>query len=102
LLRNTKTYRWAADIRKSYSILKGMDRRVITSSTGSSKGNVLLSYILDAFFLKPDDPALLKHTHYWETRQIAQTWLDLGYTVDAIHWKNQHLYRKSITTSLLM
>jgi hypothetical protein len=33
---------------------------------------------------------MLKHTHYWETRQIAQTWLDLGYSVDAIHWKNQH------------
>ena len=66
----------------------------IVESIAKAVGNrhaatLLLSYILDAFFLQPDDPTLLKHTHYWETRQIAQTWLDLGFAVDAIHWKNQ-------------
>jgi glycosyltransferase involved in cell wall biosynthesis len=91
LLGNTKPYRLAAEVKKGLAALDGMDRRVVSlTPSGSPRGTVLLSYILDAFFLQSDDPSLLKHTHYWETRQIAQTWLDLGYAVDAIHWKNQH------------
>jgi len=90
-LGNSKPYRLAAEVKKSLAALHGMDRRVVTLTPRQpARGNVLLSYILDAFSLQPEDPTLLKHTHYWETRQIAQTWLDFGYTVDAIHWKNQH------------
>jgi len=90
-LVNTKPYRLAAEVKKALAAHQGLDRRVVTLRPPEPpRGNVLLSYILDAFFLQPDDPTLLKHTHYWETRQIAQTWLDLGYEVDAIHWKNQH------------
>jgi hypothetical protein len=68
-----------------------MDRRVVRLTPGGEiRGNVLLSYILPAFFHQPNDPVFFKHTHYWETLQIAKTWLELGYSVDAIHWKNQH------------
>jgi glycosyltransferase involved in cell wall biosynthesis len=90
LLGDTKPYRLAAEVKKSVANFHEKDWRMISLTPSEpTRGNVLLSYILDTFFLQPDDPALLKHTHYWETHQIAQTWLDLGYTVDAIHWKNQ-------------
>lgn len=90
-LGNTKPYRLAAEVRKGLAAMHGMDRRVITlTPPGPPRGTVLFSYILDGFYLQPDDPALLKHTHYWETRQMAQTWLDLGYEVDVIHWENRH------------
>jgi len=89
-LRKTKPYLLTAEVKKSITNFNSMDRRVVSVSPARpGRGNVLLSYILDAFFLKINDPLLLKHTHYWETRQIAQTWLDLGYAVDAINWKNQ-------------
>lgn len=90
-LGNTKPYRLAAGLRRSFAALNGMDRRVVMLTPAEPpRGAVLFSYILEAFYLQPDDPALLKHTHYWETRQMARTWLDLGYAVDVIHWKNQH------------
>ena len=89
-LGNTKPYRLAAEVRKGLAAIHGMDRRVVTlTPPGPPRGTVLFSYILDGFYLQPDDPAMLKHTHYWETRQMVQTWLDLGYAVDVIHWKNQ-------------
>ena len=89
-LSKTRPYLLAAEVKKSIANFHSMDRRVVSLTPAAPvRGNVLLSYILDAFFLKLNDSLLLKHTHYWETRQIAQTWLDLGYAVDAIHWKNQ-------------
>lgn len=53
-----------------------------------SRGNVLLSYIIDPFFLKPGQPVPNYHTHYWESLQIAKTFLDLGYCVDVISFFN--------------
>jgi glycosyltransferase involved in cell wall biosynthesis len=88
-LGSTKPYRLAAEIRKGVRAIGAMDHRQVTlTPAGVPSGSVLLSYILDAFYLQPEDPTFVKHTHFWETRQIAQTWLDLGYAVDAIHWKN--------------
>jgi len=51
-------------------------------------GSVLLSYIIDPFLLGPDEPLPSRHTHYWESWQIARTFLDLGYAVDVISWRN--------------
>jgi glycosyltransferase involved in cell wall biosynthesis len=53
-----------------------------------SKGNVLLSYRIEPFLLKPGQPMPNDHTWYWEVWQIAQTFLDLGYNVDAIQFHN--------------
>ncbi len=90
LFGETRLYRFAAEVRRAWVRLDEMDRRVVSLAPEvKPRGRVLLSYILDAFLLEPEDPRLFKHTHYWETRQIAQTWLDLGYAVDAIHWKNR-------------
>ncbi|MEH2434687.1 MAG: glycosyltransferase [Nostoc sp.] len=52
------------------------------------KGNVLLSYRIEPFLLKPGQPMPKDHTWYWEVWQIAQTFLDLGYNVDVIQFHN--------------
>lgn len=51
-------------------------------------GNVLISYRIEPFFLKPGEAIPNDHTWYWECRQIAQTFLDLGYCVDVIQFHN--------------
>ena len=54
----------------------------------ASQGNVLLSYIIEPFLLKPGQPLPNTHTRYWESLQIARTFLELGYCIDVISWKN--------------
>ena len=51
-------------------------------------GNVLLSYIIEPFLLKDGEPVSNAHTHDWESLQIAKTFLDLGYAVDVIDYRN--------------
>ncbi len=88
-LRGTRPYRLAVALRQSLAALNTPEQQVVTlTPTQPPRGNVLLSYIIEALLLPPNDPALHKHTHYWETRQMAQTWLDLGYAVDVIRWTN--------------
>lgn len=53
-----------------------------------SKGNVLLSYRIEPFLVKPGESLPNDHTWYWEVRQIAQTFLDIGYSVDVIQFHN--------------
>jgi len=55
---------------------------------GPCRGNVLVSLINEPFLRKPDEPISHAHTHDWETVQIVQTWLDMGYAVDIIRWTN--------------
>jgi glycosyltransferase involved in cell wall biosynthesis len=50
-------------------------------------GHVLLSYITRPFVASSGAEADA-HTNVWECRQIAQTFLDLGYAVDVIDWNN--------------
>jgi glycosyltransferase involved in cell wall biosynthesis len=52
------------------------------------QGNVLLSYIVEPFLLEAGEPIPNTHTHYWESVQIAKTYLDLGYSVDVISYRN--------------
>ena len=51
------------------------------------KGNVLLAYVLEPFLSK-DPGALTSHTHFGESVQIAETYLELGYRVDIIDYRN--------------
>ncbi len=75
-----------------YSIVrytpKGYEAVSIAARNGA-RGNVLLSYIIEPFLLKPDEPISNAHTHDWESFQIAQTFLDLGYSVDVIDYRNE-------------
>ena len=65
------------------------DNRCISlKPEGPQRGNVLLSYINDPFYLKPGEALPNSHTHYWESLQIAKAFLDLGYGVDIIRYSN--------------
>ena len=54
----------------------------------TSKGKVLLSYIIDGFFLDPDVPIPKTHTNIWQSIKMAETFIELGYEVDVIHYNN--------------
>ena len=60
----------------------------------SNKGCILLAYILDPFISDNSDRISNTHTHYWESYQIAKTFLELGFTVDAIDYRNSHFVPK--------
>ncbi len=65
-------------------------RRVAAlAAAGERRGRALVSYLVDPF-LVPDGSSLPHtHTHFWESRQIARTFRDLGFDVDVIHWTNR-------------
>ncbi len=64
-------------------------RRIISLNPPQDAiGNVLISYILTPFLLKPGDNLPLSHTHFWECLQMAKTFLDMGYCVDVIRFDN--------------
>jgi glycosyltransferase involved in cell wall biosynthesis len=62
-------------------------RVAVLMPKGQPKGNVLLSYMV-APFLRDDKQYLNRHAAQWECKQIAQTFLDVGYSVDAIYHQN--------------
>ena len=47
-------------------------------------GNVLLAYLTDAFLLEDSQTVSYSHPAYWESLQMAKTFIDLGYCVDVI------------------
>ena len=65
------------------------DQRLVSlAPSNGDRGNMLLSYIIEPFLLKPGEPISNAHTHDWESFQIAQTFLGLGYNVDVIDYRN--------------
>lgn len=93
-LERHKTYRVVRDVKRAIenSLTPNRDpnAQVVTlTPRGSPCGNVLLSYILDPFLVPDGKPASNAHTHDWESLQMARTFIDLGYTVDAINYLNQ-------------
>jgi glycosyltransferase involved in cell wall biosynthesis len=55
-------------------------------------GNVLISYHIKPFLLKPGEPVPNSHTSQWRCLQIARTFVDLGYSVDVIDSHN-HIFQ---------
>ncbi len=68
-------------------------KRVTIEPSGPPKGRVLLSYVIESFLTQKPD-CLNAHTHYWESYQIAQTFLNLGYRVDVIDYRNSRFVPK--------
>ena len=54
----------------------------------SRKGNVLLAYIVEPFLLKAGESPSRSHTHHTESLLIAQVFLERGYDVDVIDYRN--------------
>jgi glycosyltransferase involved in cell wall biosynthesis len=97
-VRNHKLYHLARSAkrytRQKLKQLTDRDLRVISlKPSTNSKGNILLSYCQD-FFLSPPGQVLPTNTHsqHWESLLMGRTFLDLGYSVDVIHWQNRSFY----------
>ena len=54
----------------------------------SRRGNVLLAYIVEPFLLKAGESPSRSHTHHTESLLIAQVFLERGYDVDIIDYRN--------------
>ena len=68
---------------------KHIDSQVVRLSPGiKAKGHVLVSYVIESCTIDPNDSVYRSHTHYWETRQMVNTFLELGYAVDLISYNN--------------
>lgn len=50
------------------------------------RGNVLVSYVIDPFLRESGEPISNDHTHHWESFQIAQTFLNHGFSVDVVSY----------------
>jgi len=51
-------------------------------------GNVLLAYFTEPFLLPEGSGLLRSHAHFEESRLIANTFLNMGYAVDVIDYRN--------------
>jgi glycosyltransferase involved in cell wall biosynthesis len=51
-------------------------------------GNVLLAYRVEPFLEKQSKAISNFHTHFWECKEIANTFLDMGYCVDVLQFNN--------------
>ena len=108
-LSRSKWYWFLRELNRAVrSTLKDWDktynqyRCVTITPKNSSRGNVLVSYFntlghnrgigadrhpIERFFGPMALPPPVFHNE-WECRQMVQTFLDMGYTVDVISWKN--------------
>lgn len=93
---NSFVYALACGIRRSLrQALKEREERqspskvVITlSPEAPPRGNVLFSYIINGFLIEPGGHIPSKHTNIWQSLKMAETFVELGYEVDVIHWTN--------------
>jgi len=70
-----------------------VDRTLVSlEPEGPLKGYVLLSHVVRAFMLSPGQPVPIEHHNYWVALQMARTFLDLGYGVDAISFNNSNFW----------
>ncbi len=83
IARRLKRHGW------NLEYIPATDRKVVTlSPTGTPKGRVLISYIIEPFLLPKGSPIPNSHTHYWESIEITNAFLRRGYTVDVISYRN--------------
>lgn len=62
--------------------------------SGTPRGDVLFSYILDPLLMVPGQAIPYSHTHFWESATMARTFQELGFRVDAISWTNHRFLPK--------
>lgn len=72
-----------------YANQAALSRPLSLKPKGRSQGDVLVSYFQEPFQPSCDPSVLNTHSRYWESFQVAQTFLDLGYSVDVIDWRNR-------------
>jgi glycosyltransferase involved in cell wall biosynthesis len=65
-------------------------RRVVSLAAGDEpQGTVLMSFLVTPFPDREGGSVSHHHTNQWECWRMAQTFLELGYDVDVIHFTNR-------------
>lgn len=73
-------------IRRAFFVLRG--HMVTEHPKGTTRGHVLLSFTTLPFTLL-DRKMLATHSNYWNARDIADTFLERGYSVDVIDFDDR-------------
>lgn len=55
---------------------------------GEQRGRVLIAHLVEGVLLGPDDPLIQTHNHFVEARLMTEVFLELGYAVDFIDYRN--------------
>src|SRR5687767_961842 len=71
------------------NIYSKRNKMVSLKSSNGFQGNILLAYHNTPFLLSKGEGLPNSHSSYWEARQIANIFLDLGYNVDVIDRLNE-------------
>lgn len=100
-LRDSKAYSVAGEIkqvlRRAFVKSTNVHQRVISlEPPRPSRGNVLLSYHIQPFCQQLDEPSVNHGPNFshGEALQMATTFLEFGYAVDAISWVNDNFIPK--------
>ncbi len=65
-----------------------LEALVSLNPSGSSRGNVLISFLTEPFLRKDGQSITNEHIRFWQCYQMAQIFLEFGYAVDIIHFEN--------------
>jgi len=66
-----------------------IDKSIVTLAPRTTpKGNILLGYIIEPFLRNSGEPISNAHSHDWESFKMAEIFLDMGYCVDVISYRN--------------
>ena len=91
--------KFGLQITRSHSV--SYQEKIITlESENGHKGNVLVSFIIKPFISSGGEPDISQDIN-WGCYQIVKTFLDLGYSVDVIHYQNKTFIPKKNYTFFL-
>jgi len=71
------------EVRRRPRAATGSGQVISLRPDGTAVGNVLISYIPDDV-LKAEEDVSASHTHYWECRQMAKSFVAAGFNVDVV------------------
>lgn len=80
-------------VRKARSVAHSFDpvrkNFVSLQPVGTVRGRVLIAHLVEGLLLAPDDPLIRTHNHFVEARLMAEAFLEQGYAVDFIDYRNR-------------
>ena len=76
------------EVKKSLQKETPLKSRITLYPEGTPKGRVLFSYNIKGFLLGPGESVPKTHTNIWQSIKMAETFAELGYEVDIIHFTN--------------
>jgi len=94
-LQNQKPYIIASEIKQVFRKhlqppTHSYEHAISLKPEGSSRGNALLSIWNEPFIFRPGEVRSHSyHSHFWESLEMARTFLEFGYSVDVIHYMNK-------------